>query len=76
MKLTEEMSQAGFPVIKLLGLFQLPSLPSPAFLFSATEVVGKPLRRQFAGLRKIRQVWPTPGCKVGVDPGNRKSCYK
>lgn len=66
LKLTEDMSQAGFPVIRLLGLFQLPSVPSPVFLFSVTEVVGKPLSRQFTSLRKIKQVWPTSTAKVSM----------
>jgi hypothetical protein len=64
LKLSEDMSLANFPVIKLLGMFQLPSLVSPVNLFGCTEVVGKPLKRQFAGLRKISQVWPAPGEQV------------
>jgi hypothetical protein len=63
-KLTEDMSQAGFPVIRLMGMYQLPSVPSPVFLFGVTEIVGKPLNRQFAGLRKIKQVWPGPNTPV------------
>lgn len=59
-KLSDNMALAGFPVIRLEGLFQLPSVPCPVFLFSATEVVGKPLRRTYEGLRKIRRVWPQP----------------
>jgi hypothetical protein len=64
LKLSEDMSLANFPVIKLLGMFQLPSLVSPVNLFGCTEVVGKPLKRQFSGLRKISQVWPLPGEQV------------
>lgn len=63
-KLTEDMSQAGFPVIRLMGMYQLPSVPSPVFLFGVTEIVGKPLNRQFSGLRKIKQVWPAPSTLV------------
>jgi hypothetical protein len=63
-KLTEDMSQAGFPVIRLMGMYQLPSVPSPVFLFGVTEIVGKPLNRQFSGLRKIKQVWPAPSALV------------
>jgi hypothetical protein len=69
LKLTEDMSQAGFPVIRLVGMFQLPSVPCPVFLFGVTEIVGKPLNRQFAGLRKIKHVWPAVGTKVGCEDG-------
>eukprot|EP00879_Flechtneria_rotunda_P023949 GHRR01025369.1.p1 GENE.GHRR01025369.1~~GHRR01025369.1.p1 ORF type:complete len:969 (+),score=296.48 GHRR01025369.1:353-3259(+) len=63
-KLSENMAMAGFPVIRLVGLYQLPSIPCPVFLFSVTEVVGKPLRRQFTSLRKIKQVWPPQSYKL------------
>lgn len=66
LKLSEDMSLANFPVIKLLGMFQVPSLVSPVNLFGCTEIVGKPLRRQFAGLRKISQVWPLAGEQVRI----------
>jgi len=47
LKLSENMSMAGFPVIRLEGLYQLQAVPSPVYLFSCTEVVGRPLRRTF-----------------------------
>jgi hypothetical protein len=60
LKLSENMSMAGFPVIRLEGLYQLQAIPSPVYLFSCTEVVGRPLRRTFEGLRKVKKIWPQP----------------
>jgi hypothetical protein len=54
------MALAGFPVIRMAGLFQLPCVPCPVFLYSVVEAVGRPLRRNFPGLRKIKQIWPQP----------------
>ncbi|KAF6259953.1 hypothetical protein COO60DRAFT_1700595 [Scenedesmus sp. NREL 46B-D3] len=59
-KLSENMALAGFPVIRMAGLFQLPCVPCPVFLYSVVEAVGRPLRRTFAGLRKIKNIWPQP----------------
>lgn len=65
-KLSENMALAGFPVIRMAGLFQLPCVPCPVFLYSVVEAVGRPLRRSFPGLRKIKQIWPQPpDMKVG-----------
>lgn len=58
MKLAENMSQAGFPVIKLCGQYKLDSTSTPAFLYSCNEQVGKPLKRTFGDLRKARKMWP------------------
>lgn len=65
-KLGENMASAGFPVVKLLGLYQLPALPSPIWIYHATEVVGKPLSRGSPPPRKVTQVWPQRGIQVGV----------
>jgi hypothetical protein len=59
-KLSENMALAGFPVIRMSGLFQLPCVPCPVFLYNVMEAVGRPLRRTFPGLRKIKQIWPQP----------------
>jgi hypothetical protein len=59
-KLSENMALAGFPVIRMSGLFQLPCVPCPVFLYNVVEAVGRPLRRTFPGLRKIKQIWPQP----------------
>lgn len=68
-QLSEDLSLAGFPVIKLLGMFQLSSAPRPVYLYGCTEVVGRPLKRQFTELRKIKQLWPAPGQTVRARPG-------
>lgn len=68
-QLSEDLSLAGFPVIKLLGMFQLSTVSNPVYLYGCTEVVGRPLKRQFTELRKITQLWPAPGQAVRAHPG-------
>ncbi len=55
-KLRENMGAASFPVVHLLGLYQLPALPSPIWIYDISEMVGKPLPRSFPPPRKIAQV--------------------
>lgn len=69
MQLSEDMSRAGFPVIKLLGMFQLVSSPSAITLYGVTDMLGQDLPRQFAGLRKTIQMWPDPPAQVGAMGG-------
>eukprot|EP00878_Enallax_costatus_P030966 GHUV01033787.1.p1 GENE.GHUV01033787.1~~GHUV01033787.1.p1 ORF type:complete len:540 (+),score=161.45 GHUV01033787.1:449-2068(+) len=64
MKLAENMSQAGFPVIKLCGQYKLESTSNPVFLYSCNEQVGKPLKRTFGDLRKVKKVWPNADSPV------------
>jgi hypothetical protein len=65
-QLSDDLSLAGFPIIKLLGMFQLSCVSSPVYLYGCTEVVGRPLKRQFTELRKIKQQWPALGQTVRV----------
>jgi hypothetical protein len=64
-ELSKNMALASFPIIRLCGLFQLPSVPCPVYLFSCTELIGKPMRRDFpAGPRKVKAVWAATDKRV------------
>lgn len=58
-ELSLDMPAAGFPVVQLLGLFQLDSVPgAPVWLYQICERLGEPTSRIFPLPRKIRRAWP------------------
>jgi hypothetical protein len=50
--------------VHVLGLYQTSVLSTPTFLYSVSDVVGKPLKRTFPPLRKCKQIWPAPNKTV------------
>jgi hypothetical protein len=65
-ELLPRMALGAFPVVQLVGLYTLPSLGHPIWMYDIREQVGKPLRRTFPTLqRKMTKIWPKPdGTKV------------
>eukprot|EP00798_Chlamydomonas_sp_ICE-L_P006610 gene6610-3263_t len=59
MSLRESMASAGFPVVHVLGLFELATTPGkPTWLYHIPEIVGKPLGREFDHPRNLTKLWP------------------
>jgi hypothetical protein len=55
-KLREDMSGAGFPIVRLVGQFEITSPPVAVWLYEVMEQVGKPLCIKPHNPRKLTQV--------------------
>ncbi|KAG2499572.1 hypothetical protein HYH03_002517 [Edaphochlamys debaryana] len=69
-KLRGNMSRAGFPIVRRLGLYRLQSEEDkPSWLYTLDGSLLRPIRRDMPPPRKLVQVWPPPGARMANDWG-------
>ncbi|KAL4419982.1 hypothetical protein ABPG75_007080 [Micractinium tetrahymenae] len=65
-RLRQDMSGAGFPVVEQLGQYKVDSWPAPLWVYQVTQLLGRPLHRQLApptGLEALEAGWGMSICQ-------------